>query len=238
MNTLYGLAQLVAGRWGLNVTRAANTLECKRARILAKYDISIVLDVGANAGQFAQEVRGIGYRGRIVSFEPVTTAYDQLVEVASKDPHHECRQLALGDTDQTAIVHVSEGDASSSILEVEPISISASRSTRHVSDQEVQVARLDTIRDTLLRESDRAYLKLDVQGYEDRVLAGARETLRQVDGIEIELSLVPLYKGQAMLPVVWSRLTQSGFRPVWIERGFSDPVTGFMLQVDAIFVRE
>ncbi len=87
-------------------------------------------------------------------------------------------------------------------------------------------------------ESERLYLKIDTQGYEQEVLCGARETLKKTAAVEIELSLSEMYEGQALLPEVWSMLTAAGFRPAWIERGFRDPSDIWLMQVDGLFVRE
>lgn len=237
MSSLLGFAQSVARKCGVNITLAANTLEHKRAEILKSYEISVVLDVGANLGQFAREVRQTGYRGRIVSFEPVSKTFEALVEIASEDPHHDCMKLALGDEDRTMTIHVSEGHASSSILQSVPSLVAAAPSARQVASEEIAVARLDTIRTRAIQEADRVYLKIDTQGYEDRVIRGASNSLSQVFAIEVEFSLVELYKEQALLPHIWEMLLNLDFHPIWIERCFSDPVTGFMLQCDSIFLR-
>ena len=120
MNNLYGWAQRAARRCGLNVTRATNTLESKRFGILTKHDISVVLDVGANAGQYACEVRRGGYQGRIVSFEPLSAPHQILSRIAEKDSRHECRQIALGNSDQIQLMHMSSNLVSSSLLSKSP----------------------------------------------------------------------------------------------------------------------
>jgi hypothetical protein len=87
-------------------------------------------------------------------------------------------------------------------------------------------------------DSDRFYMKIDTQGFEKEVLSGAAETLSRTDAVEIELSLVELYEGQALLPEIWLMLAESGFRPAWLERGYRDAGDIWLLQVDGLFVRE
>ena len=106
-----------------------------------------------------------------------------------------------------------------------------------IGTEAVKVVRLDTIRDEILRDDDRVYLKIDTQGYEKEVLLGATNTLLKASAIEVELSLVPLYKNQPLLPELWDLLNGLGFQLVWVERGFVDPGSGFMLQVDGLFTR-
>ena len=95
--------------------------------------------------------------------------------------------------------------------------------------------RLDSIPE-FGRASD-IYLKIDVQGFELRVLRGSVETLPRVIAIESEVSFAPIYEGQALAPQVLVELQRLGFEPIWIERGFVDPMTHRMLQADVLFVR-
>src|SRR5271157_5196955 len=75
-------------RVGLSLERAPNRLGAPYhlARLLEIYRADCVLDVGANRGQFASMLRGAGYRGPLVSFEPVPEAYVELARLAAKDP--------------------------------------------------------------------------------------------------------------------------------------------------------
>lgn len=81
-------------------------------------------------------------------------------------------------------------------------------------------------------------MKVDVQGFEKQVLAGAVETIAQIEAVEIELSLVELYTNQTLMPEMLSNLTALGFGPVWLDRGFKDPKTGYLLQMDGIFIKK
>jgi hypothetical protein len=101
----------------------------------------------------------------------------------------------------------------------------------------VLVRTLDGLNGDVLRPGDVAYLKIDTQGSEPDVIAGASDILSSVVAIEIELSLAPLYKGQELLPSVWNLLCRAGYEPYWIERGYRDPQSGRLAQVDALFVR-
>ena len=106
-----------------------------------------------------------------------------------------------------------------------------------VGVETIQLRRLDSVRSDILQPSDRVHLKLDTQGTEADVLLGARETLDQVVTIELEMSLAPLYENQLLMPQMFEMLRELGFRCVWIERAFTDPVSGHALQVDGLFLR-
>ena len=100
----------------VEVSRYSRSLRAKRARVLDEAEISLVLDVGANAGQYAQEIRASGYGGRILSFEPLPDAFAQLSRNLASDPLWEGRRLAAGETDGIATMNVAGNSWSSSLL--------------------------------------------------------------------------------------------------------------------------
>jgi len=77
--------------------------------------IDTVLDVGANTGQFASQLRALGYRGRIVSFEPISDVYEELARNAARDDAREARRLALGASAGQAAINVSRDSRFSSL---------------------------------------------------------------------------------------------------------------------------
>ena len=89
--------------------------------------IDTVLDVGANIGQFAQRIRSHGYDGRIISFEPVSSVYETLINAARSDPLWETRQLALGDCSGSKLINISKSTVYSSFDDL-PLSFSSTRS--------------------------------------------------------------------------------------------------------------
>jgi hypothetical protein len=105
----------------------------------------------------------------------------------------------------------------------------------YISDECIKLATLDEL--VPITNADSTMLKIDTQGYEHLVLAGAIATLKNVFLIECELSLVPLYSGQYLLPDMVALFAASGFRPVAFEREFSDDHTGYALQVNGFFCR-
>jgi FkbM family methyltransferase len=222
---------------GLHITDARNTLSAKRTAVLKRHSVDLALDVGANTGQWAMDLRRSGYRGRVVSFEPIAVAFKQLAIACSRSVNHECIQLALGNFDGEAQINVSENVVSSSLLPVCDTSVAACLESRTANREHVTAARLDTLAPVLLQGARATFLKLDVQGYEREVLQGAIDTLPRVSAIEVELSLRELYRGQALMHDIGAILHSAGFFPVWLERAFVEPETGFMLQVDALFVR-
>lgn len=234
-----GRARRLATRAGLDVRRLRpeHSHSARRMRVLRDKGVDLVLDVGANAGQYARELRIAGYEGRIWSFEPLAAPYAELSRRAAADPAWETTQTALGDHDGWEEMHVSVDTQSSSVLRMTDRHTGAMSDSRPVASERVPVTTLDAIARDALAASAGPYLKVDVQGYEERVLAGAAEALGRARGLEIELSLVELYEGQLLIGDMLARLDQLGFACVGLEPEFVDPATGHVLQVDGIFVR-
>jgi FkbM family methyltransferase len=202
----------------IDLTRS---FEQERRRILRERDVDLLLDGGANEGQYARTLRATGFRGRIVSFEPLASAYARLAGRSASDPAWDCVQVALGDVEGRAEIHVAENSVSSSLR----------------APGEVRVARLDSFASELIQPGTVSYLKLDVQGVELEALRGAQATLQHTVAVECELSLVPLYEGQALFPEVVAWLDRAGFDLVALERAFTEPCSGKLLQLDGLFAR-
>jgi len=208
----------------------------RRKWLLDSYGVKIVLDVGANTGQFAQTLWEIGYRGEIVSFEPLPEAYGVLKANASGSARvWQVRNVALGDRNGRSTIHVAGNSVSSSILPMLSKHERAAPESRYVRDVEVEVTRLDAIFLPEWRADGGVYLKIDTQGYEKQVLEGAERSLPFIDTIQLEMSLSPLYEGEMLFDAMYGLLTAKGYRLVAIEPGFSDSEGGELLQVDGIF---
>ncbi|WP_394550967.1 FkbM family methyltransferase [Agromyces sp. MMS24-JH15] len=197
----------------------------------------MAVDVGANVGQWAMNLRRSGYTGRILSVEPLATAFRSLQRAAEGDPDWSVLQAAVGAVDGTATLHISKNSVSSSILEIQESHLDASPQSRVIAEEATVVRRLDSILQEHLDPGTRTFLKLDVQGFESHVLNGASKSLDSAMGLEIELSLVDLYAGQATYLDLISRISLLGFEPWHLEPVFTDPVTGRTLQVDGLFFR-
>lgn len=225
---------------GIDISRVGlhSQPERRRARLLTEGDVTLVLDVGANHGGYGRELRQAGFHGRIVSFEPLAEPFGLLQAEASGDGAWVCRQLALGARSRTHSLHVAANTgASSSFFEMSSDLHEMDPSVRYIGREEVQMCALDDIGDGLINAGDRVWLKVDVQGYELEVLEGAHRTLGQVSGLEVEMSLVPLYDGQPLMHDVLDALRASGFRVVDLWPAYCDIHTGRVLQIDGIALR-
>lgn len=225
--------------WSRNQPPSAAWQEAtKLVASLQKFGIDLVLDVGANTGQFASEIRQCGYVGRIVSFEPLSTAHGELLQSSAGDPlwvaYPRC---ALGDQAGEAEINIAGNSESSSILPMLESHRNAAPESAYQGKEIVPIKTLDAVAGPYLKDARAAFLKIDTQGFEWQVLDGARETLPSIKGILVELSLVPLYEGQHLWREVIDRLEAEGFTLWAFKPVFYDKATGRTLQVDGIFYR-
>jgi FkbM family methyltransferase len=206
---------------------------------IERFGIDLVFDIGANTGQFASELRTVGYRGRIVSFEPLSVAHKVLTVVAEDDPDWTIhRRTAIGDIDGEVEINISGNSVSSSLLPMLDSHASAAEDSVYIGSERVPINRLDLVASNYIHESDRYFIKIDTQGFEWQVLDGGPDTLSKAQGVLCELSLTPLYEGQRLWLDMIQRLKAEGFTLWSIQKGFTDSRDGRTLQLDAIFFRE
>jgi len=205
--------------------------------VLAGHRIETVFDVGANVGQYGHELRSGGYTGTIISYEPGQMAFDLLERASRDDPRWHCKRLALGDRHGLAALNVSRSTATSSLLRAENRLLESAPDAAWTRIESVPIARLDNVAHEFITSNEELFIKLDVQGFELTVLEGAKGLLARVAAIEVEVSVLPLYVGQALATEVVAFLDASGFDLVALEPGFRARGSGKLLQLEGFFVR-
>lgn len=234
------IVKRTARRLGLDLRRyrPANSSGPQLISMLSSHRVNLVFDVGANTGQFAQALREDGFAGRIVSFEALASAHEQLRLSSKNDPLWEVApQAAIGSGDGEIDIHVADNSVSSSVLEMLPAHVDVAPGARYVGIERVPSRRLDSLAQGYLRNDSVSFLKVDTQGYEDRVLDGASLTLKHVVGIQLEVSLVHLYDGQCLFLEIAQRLKHEGFELWAVWQSFIDETSGRLIQADATFFR-
>lgn len=176
--------------------------------------IDIVIDVGANVGQFGQSLRDGGYRGKIVSFEPIESAFQALAKKASADGNWEAHHCGLGAAPGAATLHVSGLSECSSILDL--TSTASLHDSRIATDhtEEIQINTLDQVAAGI---SGKILLKIDTQGYEKQVIDGGQQTLQRSLGILMELPIIHVYKGEWQFHEAIEFMAGLGFVPAQIQ---------------------
>jgi len=208
------------------------------AFLLARHRIDLVLDVGANVGQYAQGLRRAGYGGRILSFEPQTAAHAALSAAAAADPGWSiATRCAIGDADGAITINISESSDMSSALSFTPETERHFASDRFVATETAPLRRLDSLWPELVRAGTRVFLKSDTQGFDLNVLRGAEGHLDQVAGIQVEASLHPIYRGQPDYRAILDYLLPRGFALMQVIPGYFSRHHGRMLESDFVFFR-
>jgi FkbM family methyltransferase len=207
-----------------------------RQAMLLENGIDIVLDVGANAGQFGTELRRGGFGGTIVSFEPLAEAYGRLVEAARQDPSWHVRHCALGAANGSAKIHIASNSWSSSLLPMHSSHLESAPDSAYVGEEDVDVRTVDSLFHEHCCADSRVFMKIDTQGFTMEVLMGAQQVLPRVRGLQVELSLIPLYVNEPLIGEVVSYLYGEGFSLVYIEPEFMN-AAGHQLQVNGLFLR-
>ena len=230
--------QKLLGCIGYRMVRVSGLAAGRRAKMMQHRGIQTVVDVGANVGQYGSELRKSGYSGRIISFEPTKLAYKKLSARARQDPSWSVINCAIGEANGEATIHVAaNGAASSSLLPMLALHEQCVPDAHYVAEEHVVVKTLDSALNELLGADERVFLKIDAQGYEDRILRGASKVLSQVELFETELTFVPLYDGQTLFEGMLALLKEKGFSPVQFTPELADPITGQGLQVNGIFLK-
>ena len=225
-------------RFGLDYVKAPIEHWQRIAAMLDDAGVTVLLDVGANEGQYVGYLRNAGWTGRIVSFEPVAAVHATLKANAARDPAWEVAPaMALGAEEGEADIIVSNESDMSSMLPLKDEILRVSPSSAAAGKETVTVRTLDGVFDQFVETDDRAFLKIDTQGYERAVLDGAAQSLPKLAGLQVELSLTPLYEGEADWRVLVERIEAAGFALSFVLPGYYDRHLKRMLQFDGVFMR-
>lgn len=216
----------------------ANSSDLQLLKLIDSLSINKVFDIGANEGQFGQSIRKGGYKGQIVSFEPLSDAWIELKNNANNDSNwliHE--RVAIGNSNGEIKINISNNSVSSSVLPMLKQHSSAASDSVYIAEETVPIVTFDSIASQYLNNESNIFLKIDTQGFEWEVLEGAKNTLHLVNGVIVELSLVPLYDGQRLWKDIINKLENEGFTLWALQEVFTDPNTGQSLQFDGIFIK-
>lgn len=232
--------RLLLRKAGIDLSRfnAAQSHDARLQLQMQANRIDTVLDVGANDGGYGQAILDAGFQGEILSFEPQQDAHTRLVQRAAIHTRWSVApRMALGAADGTVEINIAGNSASSSILPMLARHEHAAPQSRYVGKESVALRRLDQVQHTIIDKARVIFLKIDTQGFEMPVLQGAAGLLPRVAGLQLEMSLVPLYDGQLLFRELFDWVTGQGFDLHGVIPGFGDLATGRMLQMDGIFFR-
>jgi FkbM family methyltransferase len=183
-------------------------------RFLKRLEIDCLLDVGANIGQYATEVRNIGYQGLIFSFEPDPDCFAKLSARSAADPSWHAFNIALGSAVGSADFNVMEVPLFNSFRA--PSTADTAHFGAPNSVQKVITVRVETLADQLPELQRqfgfrRTFLKMDTQGFDVEVFRGARPVHDRIAGMQSEVSVKRLYADTPDWRSIIAEYEQAGF---------------------------
>lgn len=178
---------------------------------LRSRNVDLVFDVGANEGDYAQQIRRWGYDGKIVSLEPTSDAHGKMVAAMKHDPNWTGLHCAAGAEAGEAQINVSQNTKFSSILSASEAGRAFDPNINPVAVETVPVIPVDSLLGH--HPCDRPYLKIDTQGFEQMVLAGAQDLLKRCVGVQLELPIEHLYEGVWSFEEALAYMRERGFLP-------------------------
>jgi len=219
----------------------ARLVEVERLRQLLTFlDVDCVLDIGANEGQYALQLRRrVGYSGRLISFEPIPRMAARLRQLAAADPRWSVEEIAVSDRNGMARFNVM---ASS---ELSSLSAPTSQETnildalnRTVETIDIRCESLESVLHRLEQEQDirRPFLKMDTQGHDMIIARGAAPVLQRFVGIQTELAVKRLYETSVPIGESIDFFQKAGFELSALvpnNRGHF-PV---LIETDGLFIR-
>jgi len=218
-------------RLGFDVARTRPRL----VDFLADRGVDQVIDVGANTGQFASELRHNGYTGNIISLEPVSSVFAVLEQNAAGDDKWRALKVGAGARSEEVEIHVSEDTRFSSINAMTAAAEEFDVHSRAVASETISIKTLDELFADL---AGTIFLKIDTQGHEPNVIAGAGQFLSRVCGVQMELPCIQLYEGSWSFGEAVNRMEASGFKIFQMEPvnySKADPVA--LVELDIVFGR-
>ncbi len=200
-------------------------------------NISTIIDIGANEGQFAHDARAAFPQAQIISFEPIKECFDKLTASFTGDTQFKAHNMALGEAESSLSMNKSSYTQSSSLL---PMADKHKELFPHTKDQTQEMVVVKRLDDAMRKENltTGLLIKIDVQGYEDKVIDGGIETFGKARAALIETSFSALYEGQPLFDDIYKKMLTLGFSYRSSFHQKKDKKTGEILFEDSIFVRD
>ena len=233
MNRINKLYKVIRSPALLRALLQGSAAGVEHDNVLQMLDCRLVVDIGANRGQFALIAKKSFPSAKIVAFEPLKEPAAIFRRIFSSDPLVVLHETAIGPEEKKMTMHVSRADDSSSLL---PISALQSRLFPGTAEKEIRTVQVKSL-DAILSTKDiqkPALLKIDVQGFEKEVLDGCTSLLPSFSYVYVECSFVELYVGQSLAHEVISFLDKFGFILSGIYNLTYDK-NGIAVQADFLF---
>ena len=205
--------------------------------LIKKHNVSTVFDIGANNGQFAKKIHEALPNAKIYSFEPLKDCYDILVKTFEKENvQFKAFNFALGQENNETVIKLNNFSPSSSILPMTKEHEKLYPKNKEVAERKITIRRLDDVAKEL-EITDDIFIKIDVQGFEDKVIKGGSHTISKAKIILVENSFIPLYEGQPLFGDIHKLLSELGFNYSGHGDQHWNEKTNELIYEDSIYTR-
>lgn len=219
---------------------SADTTENHLVLLCDRFNVNCVIDVGAHFGEFATRLRKAGYKGRIVSWEPVRENFVKLKELSANDSNWFVHNAALGDSTGTSAINVNVATDCSSFLQPSAYGKEQFHGKLELQrTEEVEIKTLSDVFDQCVEgiSKPKVFLKVDAQGFDINVFEGAKYKLSEICGLQAEMSVQHVFQGTIGYKDFMEILNKKGFVlsgifPVRVDRLMR------LIEIDCIMVRE
>ena len=207
-------------------------------KCIKKFHIDCFWDVGANIGQTGLSIREHGYKGNILSFEPQKEAYNKLLKNSHNDPKWKIYEKCGLGKNGFKKINISKNSVSSSFLEMENLHLDTNPHSKFIKKEDVKIISLNEVFIKEKKSFKNNFLKIDAQGYEKEVLESGENILDNFTGISCEISVQPLYKGEAKFLDIINYLIAKGFEIYSIHNSYYEINYGQTFSVDIVFLKK
>lgn len=210
---------------------------------IASLPIKSVIDIGANEGategQFAQKINKYFPTAHLYCFEPLKEPYEKLEQWAKKrGAPTTVFNIALGDQEKTVTMFLhSNHSSSSSLLETTTLNETLYPFMAKQESVEVEMKTLDGVFEHLPPPEKEILIKIDVQGFEEKVIAGGTKIFTKAKAVILEVAIDSLYEGQASFEKILSQLKSLGFHYAGNLEQILAPEDGHIIYFDAVFLK-
>ncbi len=201
-----------------------------------KLNIQTIIDIGSNEGQFILNISKSLPGRKIIAFEPIAGCYRKMLH-NTRHLDVQAFQTGLSDTEGDATIHVSNNLVSSSLLDMKDLHQNEYPESTFVRQETIRLSRLDTIVANMSLQKN-ILIKVDVQGYEEKVISGGEKTFAEAAALIVESIFEPFYEGQWLFDDIYRHFTKAGFRFMGFTEQENSKRTGIPLFADSLFIRE
>ena len=207
----------------------------KKRNFFLKNKIDLIIDVGAHRGEFAIDVLGENFEGKIISFEPQSKIYDVLLKNSSKfENWHVHERCGIGKKNKNLKLNIMNETTCSSFFVPTKNLLSIDPNSRIIKKEKTKIFSLNNLFSKNYKIKKNTFLKIDTQGYDKYVLDGASKILKKLLYVQMELAIEPLYKNEINYESMIKYMKKRGFI-IWKLGGVIENLKGKSMSFDIIF---